>query len=129
MKRLSHLNREFAAMSQVLPSSLAETGSPLTLIALLKAKLGQGDELGRRLLALSQPSRAEAGNINYDLHRSIEDPDAWMIYENWATPAALDVHFEMPYMQEFVTQIGKVLAGDMDLRRFAMTTRVASPQA
>jgi len=78
---------------------------------------------------LSRPSRAEAGNINYDLHQSIEDPDAWMIYENRATPAALDVHFEMPHMQEFVAKVGEVLAGDVDLRRFAMTTRVAPPQA
>ncbi len=110
-------------------SSPSETGSQLTLVAFLRAKPGHGDELGRRLFALSEPSRAEAGNVNYDLHRSIEDPEVWMLYENWATPAALDKHFEMPYMKEFVAKVGEVLASEMDLRRFSMTTRVAAPKA
>ncbi len=116
-------------MSTSTSSFPPEIGSQLTLVAFLRAKPGQGDELGRRLFALSEPSRAEAGNINYDLHRSTEDPDVWMLYENWATPSALDEHFEMPYMKEFISKIGEVLAGEMDLRRFSMTTRVAAPKA
>ena len=109
-------------------SSPPENDPQLTLVAYLRAKPGLGDELGRRILALSEPSRAEAGNVNYDLHRSNEDPDVWMIYENWTTSSALDEHFEMPYMKEFVARIGEVLAGKMDLRRFSMTTRVAAPK-
>ncbi len=70
-------------------------GRQLTLVAFLRAKPGRGDELGRRLLALSEPARADAGNINYDLHRSDDDADTWMLYENWSTAADLDAHFAM----------------------------------
>ena len=38
---------------------------------------------GRRLATLVAPARVEPGNINYDLHRSNDDPDVWILYENW----------------------------------------------
>ena len=102
-------------------------GAQLTLVAFLKAKPGQADELGQRLFALSEPARAEAGNIGYDLHRSNDDSDTWMIYENWATPADLDAHFAEPYMKEFASKVGEVL-DNMDLRRYSMITRAVAPQ-
>ena len=101
----------------------------LTLIAFLRAKPGQGDELGRRLMALSEPARAEAGNVNYDLHRSNDDPDTWVIYENWASSADLDAHFTEGYMKAFVASLGEVLQGEMDLRRASMVTKVAAPKS
>lgn len=103
----------------------AQNGTQLTLIAFIPAKSGMGDELGRRLLALVEPSRAEPGNINYDLHRSIEDPDMWVLYENWRDAADLAAHFEFPYMKAFVATLPEVLDGDMDLRRCAMVSKIA----
>lgn len=101
-------------------------GAQLTLIAFIRAKPGRGDELGRRLGALVEPSRAEAGNINYDLHRSNDDPDVWVLYENWQTAADLTSHFEQPYMKAFVAALPEVLDGEMDLRRCAMVTKVVA---
>jgi quinol monooxygenase YgiN len=101
----------------------------LTLIAFIRAKPGQGDELGHRLTTLVEPARAEAGNLNYDLHRSNEDPDVWMLYENWKASSDLEDHFALPYMKEFVSTLGEVLEGEMDLRRYAMKTTVAPPKS
>ncbi|MEL1265121.1 putative quinol monooxygenase [Pseudoxanthomonas putridarboris] len=101
-------------------------GEQLTLIAFIRAKPGRGDELGRRLGTLVEPSRAEAGNINYDLHRSNDDPDVWVLYENWHAAADLASHFEQPYMKAFVAALPEVLEGEMDLRRCAMVTKVAA---
>jgi quinol monooxygenase YgiN len=109
------------------PASSATT-TQLTLVAFLRAKPDQGDELGRRLMTLVDRARAEAGNINYDIHRSNEDPDVWMLYENWKAAGDLEAHFALPYMKEFVSTLGEVLEGDMDLRRFSMTTKVAPPK-
>jgi quinol monooxygenase YgiN len=92
----------------------------LTLVAFLRAQPGKGDELGSRLQALIAPTRSEPGNINYDLHRSNEDPDLWMLYENWTTPADLEAHFQQPYLKAFISRLDEVLQGDMDLRRFSM---------
>ncbi len=108
---------------------MSTSNGQLTLIAFLKAKPGQGNELGRRLMALSEPARAEAGNVNYDLHRSNDDRDTWVIYENWKSSADLDAHFEEDYMKAFVASLGEVLQGEMDLRRAAMVTEVAAPRS
>ncbi|AZO20567.1 antibiotic biosynthesis monooxygenase [Mesorhizobium sp. M1E.F.Ca.ET.045.02.1.1] len=99
----------------------------LTLVAFLRAKTGQGAELGRRLHGLYEQARAEEGNINYDLHVSNEDPDVWMLYENWRHASDLEDHFRLPYMQAFVATLCEVLEGDMDLRRFSMKTPFANP--
>ena len=108
---------------------MSTSNGQLTLIAFLQAKPGQGDELGRRLMALGEPARAEAGNLNYDLHRSNDDSDAWVIYENWKSPADLDAHFAEGYMKEFVASLDEVLQGEMDLRRASMVTKVAAPKS
>jgi quinol monooxygenase YgiN len=34
------------------------------------------------LPALVEPTRLEAGCLNHDLHRSINDADAWFVYQN-----------------------------------------------
>lgn len=101
-------------------------GTQLSLVAIIRAKPGMGDEMGRRLGALVEPSRAEPGNLNYDLHRSNDTPDVWILYENWKTPSDLDVHFAQPYMQAFVAVLPEVLEGDADLHRCAMVTPIAT---
>ncbi|WP_051556755.1 putative quinol monooxygenase [Pseudomonas sp. CHM02] len=109
--------------SAVTPTPVNDT--QLTLIAFIRAKPGLGDELGRRLATLVEPARAEPGNINYDLHRSNDDADVWVLYENWKAPSDLAAHFELPYMKAFVAALPDVLEGEMDLRRCSMVSKVA----
>jgi quinol monooxygenase YgiN len=109
--------------TSAIPTSV--NGTQLSLVAILRAKPGLGDELGRRLNALVAPSRAEPGNINYDLHRSNDDPDVWILYENWKSPSDLTTHFELPYLKAFRAALPEVLEGEMDLRRCTMITAVA----
>lgn len=90
----------------------------LTLLAILSAKPGQEAELGRRLELLVAPTRMEAGCIEYKLHRSNEDPAQWMLFENWVSHEALDAHFKMPYLVDFLASRNEVLAKDMDIRFF-----------
>src|SRR5215472_4106414 len=80
---------------------------------------------GRRLATLAAPLRAEPGNINYDLHRSNDDPDVWILYENWKAPSDLAAHFELPYMKAFLAELPEVLEGEMDLGHCSMVTRIA----
>lgn len=95
-----------------------------TNLAFIRAQSGKSDALGRALLALVAPSRAEPGCGTYDVHRSNDDPDLWMVYETWASAADLEAHFALPHMQGFVAQIPTLVAGDLDLRAFA---RISDP--
>lgn len=97
--------------------ALAQTGAPspsrsemVTAIAVAKAKPGQEEELGRRMMALVAPTLAEPGCINYDLHRSNTDPAVWIFYENWRSQAALDAHMQSQHFKDFFKRADEVLA-------------------
>lgn len=94
-------------------------GKPLTLVAFIRAKAGLEEELGRRLQALVAPTREEPGCINYDLHRSNEEPALWMLHENWRSRRDLEQHFETPYLKDFLGSAEELLAEEMDLRFFS----------
>lgn len=42
--------------------------------------------------------RAEQGCINYDLHRSHEDPGLLIFYENWESRPLRETHMKSPHL-------------------------------
>lgn len=95
----------------------------ITLIATIKAKPGTSEGLGKRLAALVEPTRAEAGCINYDLHRSTEDGDVWMFYENWRSKFDLDAHVQTPYLQALIKDLPDLSVDGLKLQYFSMASR------
>jgi quinol monooxygenase YgiN len=73
----------------------------LTIIAKLKARSGAEDQLFEECRKLVGPTLAEEGFINYDMHRSVEDPGLIMLYENWTNRPLWERHMESPHLQEF----------------------------
>lgn len=96
----------------------------LTNLAFFRARAGASDALGETLSALVTPTRAELACINYDLHRAVEDPLVWFVYENWRSAEGLDAHMRSPHLKAFLAVAPDLLDGDIDLRQFAM---VSSP--
>lgn len=88
---------------------------PLILFARLKAQPGQAEALELALLALVEPTRAEAGCLAYVLHRAIELPDTWLLYESWASRDALDAHFAQPYMQALMGRVPALVDGSVEM--------------
>lgn len=84
----------------------------------LRPRPGREEALGEALLAVIEPSRAEAGCEAYELHRSSEDPALKVMYEVWASQEALDAHFETPHLQRLAAQCAELFDGPMDLRPF-----------
>ena len=75
----------------------------LTIIAKLKAKDGAEEQLLEECRKLVAPTLAEEGCINYDMHRSVEDPGTIMFYENWTNRQLWERHMESQHLQEFST--------------------------
>ncbi len=75
--------------------------TPLTVVAKLKAKNGCEGQLDEALRSLVEPTRAEQGCINYDLHRSHEDPGLFIFYENWESRPLWEAHMKSPHLLEF----------------------------
>lgn len=70
----------------------------LTAVTFIQGQEGKGAEVKRELLALSGPTRAEPGNVRYDLYQSLDRPDRFMRLEVWRDEAALERHKATPHL-------------------------------
>lgn len=82
----------------------------IVLIARLKVKAESVERLKAAALKIVADSRHEAGNINYDVHQSIEDETLFFWHETWANKAALDEHFATTFFAEFFKTVEAVAA-------------------
>ncbi len=71
----------------------------LTAVTFIRGKEGKEDELKRELLALTPPTRAESGNIAYDLYQSPMKKNEFMRIEVWRNPEALELHKATPHLK------------------------------
>lgn len=77
----------------------------LTIIVHLKAKAGREPDLEATLRGLLEPTRQEAGCINYDLFQDSEDPASFALYENWASVPEWEAHMKTPHLTGFVGKV------------------------
>jgi quinol monooxygenase YgiN len=84
---------------------MSETKKNLTVVALIKARPGKEADVRRELLSLVDPSRKDAGCVNYDLHESTETPGQFMFHENWTSKALLDAHLAKPDLQAVLGRV------------------------
>ncbi len=71
----------------------------LTAVTFIRGLQGKEEELKSELLALSAPTRAEPGNIRYDLYQSPVKKNEFMRFEVWRNPAALETHKQTPHLK------------------------------
>jgi len=81
----------------------------LTLVATITARSGQADIVEAGLRQLVSASRAEAGCLQYDLHRHQDDADVFVMIEQWQDNAALASHQATDHYRHFKTTCGDAL--------------------
>ncbi len=79
-------------------------------MARLKVKDDAIEETKKAALSIVADSRAETGNINYDIHQAIDDPTVFVWHETWADKAAIDEHFETQLFKNFFAKVEKFAA-------------------
>jgi quinol monooxygenase YgiN len=62
------------------------------------------------LRALVPPTRAEEGNIAYELSESAAEPGTFLTVEEWADRAALAAHGESEHVRHALATVGDALA-------------------
>lgn len=90
----------------------------ITVVATLKAKAGREEALLKELLALIPTTLKEDGCINYDLHRSRQDPTVFVFHENWTLKAALDAHLANTHLTAFMEKADDLLAEPPEIALF-----------
>lgn len=81
------------------PAAADAMAQALTAVTFIRGKPGAEEEVKRELLSLSAPTRAEPGNLRYDLYRSVDEPGQFMRLEVWRSAAALELHKGSPYLR------------------------------
>lgn len=98
----------------------------LTAVTFIRGKPGADDQVKQELLRLTPETRAEPGNLAYDLYRSVDRPGEFMRLEVWRNPEALELHKASPYLkasferrkdQGWQTEITRWLRVPEDLQR------------
>ncbi len=70
----------------------AASGSFLQVIAHYHVKPGLGDQVGALLAELTAATRLEPKNLAYAFYRSPQDPDRYVILEQYTDASGLDEH-------------------------------------
>ena len=75
---------------------------PVIVIAQLDAKPEFAAQLRAALTPLIAASQQEAGCLRYQLHQSLDNPQSWMLHEEWENEDALIAHQQEPHFIAFV---------------------------
>lgn len=73
----------------------------LSLVAIVKAKEEKIDFVKEEILKLIPITRAEKGNINYNLHVDNNNPNTFVLYENWASYDEWQDHMNNTHMVNY----------------------------
>ncbi|HKY29178.1 MAG TPA: antibiotic biosynthesis monooxygenase, partial [Pyrinomonadaceae bacterium] len=79
--------------------SMPSEADLLTAVTFIRGPEGGEEELMRELLTTTAPTRAEPGNIRYDLYQSPVDKNLFMRFEIWRNPQALEDHKQTPHLK------------------------------
>lgn len=90
----------------------------LTVVAEILAKPGCEQRLREELLRLIEPTRAEEGCLQYDLHESTEQPGRFLFYENWTSRAALDRHLATPHLERLSALLAELAQAEPRIDTF-----------
>jgi quinol monooxygenase YgiN len=82
----------------------------LTLVVLLRAKEGQHVLLEAELRALVSPTRKEEGCLQYDLHRSADQPGTYLFHEVWESREHHVAHTRTPHFLRWNARKDSLLA-------------------
>ncbi|WP_343692869.1 putative quinol monooxygenase [Chitinophaga sp.] len=77
----------------------------LKIVARVTVTPGTRKEVLAAILKCAELSRAEEGNIYYDVTEHVTNPDVIVILEEWKSQAAIDFHNTTPHFKELVQNV------------------------
>ncbi|MEM8954192.1 MAG: putative quinol monooxygenase [Verrucomicrobiota bacterium] len=74
----------------------------LTVVALIEAEAGQEELVKAELIKLIEPTRKEAGCLQYDLHEDNDNPAVFIFFENWESRELWQAHMEALHIAAYM---------------------------
>ena len=69
-----------------------------------RAKDGKADRLREICEEMTEPSRAEEGNLFYQAQVSVDDPQLFYLYEQYVDESAYQAHMDSPHFTRLVKE-------------------------
>jgi quinol monooxygenase YgiN/quercetin dioxygenase-like cupin family protein len=80
-------------------SSMPDGMDLLTGVTFIRGPAGGEEDLLRELLSTTAPTRAEPGNLRYDLSQTTSNRNHFMRFEIWRNSQALEDHKQTPHLK------------------------------
>src|SRR3954453_5835152 len=90
--------------------------SRVIVVATFEVQEGKAGEAEETLRDLIAGSHAEAGCLNYALHRDNNDGNVFVMVEVWTSQVALAAHFQQPYVKALGAKAADLLASPPVIR-------------
>jgi quinol monooxygenase YgiN/quercetin dioxygenase-like cupin family protein len=90
---------EMKSSSKEGASISADEQELLTALTFVRGPAASEEDLKRELLSTTAPTRAEPGNLKYDLYQSPNEKGSFLRLEVWRNAAALEEHKQTPPLQ------------------------------
>ncbi len=87
----------------------------LVIAAMLKVLEGKGDKLEQEFKKLVPKVLEEPGIITYIVHRSIDDPSRFFVYEKYKSREDFDYHCSTPHFKEFFEAFEPIKDGELEI--------------
>ena len=92
------------------------SASEVAIVVRYQAMAGRGDEVAALLARHTAATRAEPGNLDFVALRSSEDPDAFVLYERYASADAFEAHQASPHFEGIAVARIRPLLSERTLR-------------
>src|SRR5262245_15013683 len=97
-------------------------GSPLRVVARIKARPDSVNEVRQLLIGLVGPTRKEAGCAFYELLQNRDDPTDFTFVEKWESDAAFERHAASDHIRAIGPKLRQVVAVPPDIRTYLTLT-------
>ncbi|GAB6876899.1 putative quinol monooxygenase [Thermaerobacter litoralis] len=92
----------------------------VVLVAEYRAKPGMGDRVEAALREMIRLTRQEPGCRLYQVNRSVDDPDRFLLYEVYEDEAALEAHRRTDHFRRIVEETVVPLLEQRERRFFRL---------
>ena len=92
------------------------------IAAVVRVHEGKGEELEREFLRLQPTVLKDPGALAYVLHRSVDDPCKFFVYEKYENDEALKYHMSTDHFKSFFSKLGPLMKGDPEVGFYSEVT-------
>lgn len=82
--------------------------NPVKIVAVLTARTGMVGELRLLLSGMVLPSRAEPGNLKWDIWQDQTNPQRFLLDELYVDKGAAVAHRETPHFKNYAARVGEL---------------------